>query len=440
MPVDPSREYKEHVLANLPADITVDPKDGFFIVDGKHKFPTYLQAKWYKTYITKYGYRPPAEAIMVTDGIGASAHSFLAFTLEQNQDGGTPKFQEIWDGDVLVNYVGNSSLKDRWDLNGVDRTGSYNGALFVTEFTNPVDGWPAYDSVRGIETLQYLYWYAITAQLKGCKALYIFPPWSPEAIDADASTMAHAVFWRDWLKKHVTIPVFVVPSTQIVRDFRNYFNNRPIGPALNDPAATVRGMVVNSVSTNSLSVTSNTSDARRSYCLPTPPAGSVVSFDLKTSSAFYLRLDNENGLELPTTELGYWGSSPSTYSVNVTIPSNATATLLGFLLPNVGTNVEITNWRVTAPAQSIFSDGLHLRGPNDSQPNQHYAAMAIGHKAMLLKRQPEDDPTWNQELRDEVGIVWNNLSKYEFTGLGGTDTIAPVATTDPLPNPLPLPS
>ena len=315
MPVDPSREYKEHVLANLPADITVDPKDGFFIVDGKHKFATYLQAKWYKTYITKYGYRPSAQAIMVTDGIGASAHSFLAFTLEQNPDGGTPKFQEIWDGDVFINYAGFSSLKDRWDLNGVDRTGSYNGALFVTEFANPVDGWPAYDRARGIETLQYLYWYALAAQAEGCKALYIFPPWSPEAIDVDTSTMAHAIFWRDWLKKHITIPVYVVPSATTVRDFRNYFGQ-----------------------------------------------------------------------------------------------------------------------------QTIFSDGLHLRGPNDSQPNQHYAAMAIGHKAILLRRQPEDDPTWNQELRDEVGIVWNNLSKYEFTGLGGTDTIAPVATDDPLPSPLPLPS
>lgn len=122
-----------------------------------------------------------------------------------------------------------------------------------------------------------------------------------------------------------------------------------IAPYLNDPAATTRGMVVNSVSANSISVTSNTSDTRRAYCVPAPPAGSVVSFDLKTSGAFYLRLDNENGLELPTTELGYWASSPTTYSVNVTIPVNATATLLGFLLPNVGTNVEITNWRVTKP-------------------------------------------------------------------------------------------
>lgn len=437
MPVDPSREYKEHVLANLPADITVDPKDGFFIVDGKHKFPTYLQANWYKTYIVKYGYRPPAEAIMVTDGIGASAHSFLAFTLEQNQDGGTPKFQEIWDGDVLVNYVGFSSLKDRWDLNGVDRTGSYNGALFVTEFTNPVDGWPAYDSERGIETLQYLYWYALTAQAKGCKALYIFPPWSTEAIDADASIMAHAVFWRDWLKKHVTIPVFVVPSTTIVRDFRNYFGSRVIGPYLNDPTAVARGMTINSIGPDNISVTLNTTDSKRNYSIPNPPANSIVSFDITTTTTTIFRIDDDNNFDAPYTQL--WSGVAGTHSVEFTIPASSYVRL-GFLSASSSSNIQITNWRVTKPAQSIFSDGLHLRGPNDSQPNQHYAAMAIGHKAMLLRRQPEDDPTWNQELRDEVGIVWNNLSKYEFTGLGGTETIAPVATDDPLPNPLPLPS
>lgn len=440
MPVDPSREYKEHVLANLPADITVDPKDGFFIVDGKHKFPTYLQAKWYKTYITKYGYRPPAEAIMVTDGIGASANSLLAFTLEQNQDGGTPKFQEIWDGDVLVNYAGFSSLKDRWDLNGVDRTGSYNGALFVTEFTNPADGWPAYDSVRGIETLQYLYWYAITAQLKGCKALYIFPPWSSEGIDADASTMAHAVFWRDWLKKHVTIPVFVVPSTQIVRDFRNYFNNRQTGPYLNDPNIINTAITVNSVTQNSLSARSTLGTA--AYAIPTTiEPGSRVEFDITNETNVYFRLDLEGDMTTPNfTELISGGIPTGTTHINVTIPAYTNRSYIGFRIPSAPFNFQITNWRVTRPAQSIFSDGLHLRGPNDSQPNQHYAAMAIGHKAMLLRRQPQDDPTWNQELRDEVGIVWNNLSKYEFTGLGGTDTIAPVATTDPLPNPLPLPS
>lgn len=50
---NPSFDYKQYVLANLPDDIEYDPKDGFFSYNG-HKFPTFLQCKWYKDYIEKY--------------------------------------------------------------------------------------------------------------------------------------------------------------------------------------------------------------------------------------------------------------------------------------------------------------------------------------------------------------------------------------------------
>lgn len=432
---NPSQIYKEHILANLPSDITYDPKDGFFICNG-HKFPNYLKAKWYRDYISKYGYIKPIPPITTSDSIGLSAHSFLAFTFQQNQDGGSPKFQEIWDGDTFINYMGFSSLKDRWDANGVDRTGNYSGALWVTEFTNPAEGWPAYDSARGIETLQYLYWYALTAQAKGCKAFYIFPPWSSEALNEDLSTMQHAVFWQEWLRKHVTIPVYVLPVPYIVRDFRNYFNNRVTGPYLNDPAAVARAMVVNSVSPNSLSVTLNSSDSKRNYSIPNAVAGSTVSFDITTSVTAIMRIDDDNNFDAPYTQL--WTASAGTHHVEVTIPTS-TYTRLGILSAAASGSIEISNWQVRAPAQSIFSDGLHLRGPNDPTPNQHYAAMAIGNKALMLKTAPVNDGTWNSELATEVGIVWDNLSKYDFTGLGGTQTIAPISTNDPLPNPLPLP-
>lgn len=49
---NPSFDYKQYVLANLPDDIEYDPKDGFFSHNG-HKFPTFLQCKWYKDYILK---------------------------------------------------------------------------------------------------------------------------------------------------------------------------------------------------------------------------------------------------------------------------------------------------------------------------------------------------------------------------------------------------
>ena len=50
---DPSTEYKQYVLANLPSDIAIDPVTGFFLHNG-HAFPTYLQASWYRNYIRKW--------------------------------------------------------------------------------------------------------------------------------------------------------------------------------------------------------------------------------------------------------------------------------------------------------------------------------------------------------------------------------------------------
>lgn len=121
-----------------------------------------------------------------------------------------------------------------------------------------------------------------------------------------------------------------------------------IAPYLNDPAATARGMVVNDVSANSLSVTLNASDARRTYCVPLPPAGSLVSFDLTTSTSFYLRIDDENGLSSPHQEL--WNTATAgTFHVEVTIPELNGRTLLGFLSAAASGTIQITNWRVTKP-------------------------------------------------------------------------------------------
>lgn len=53
MPVDPAKDYKEWVINNLPSDVSVNPKDGFFIYNN-HKFPTWLQTKWYRDSIRKY--------------------------------------------------------------------------------------------------------------------------------------------------------------------------------------------------------------------------------------------------------------------------------------------------------------------------------------------------------------------------------------------------
>lgn len=123
-----------------------------------------------------------------------------------------------------------------------------------------------------------------------------------------------------------------------------------IPPYLNDPAATARGMVVNSVGADNLSVTLNASDSRRTYSVPVPPAGSIVSFDLITTVSFYLRLDDENGFASPTTEL-WQTATPGTYHVEVTIPPLSGQTLLGFLSASASGDIQITNWRVTAPVE-----------------------------------------------------------------------------------------
>lgn len=260
---------------------------------------------------------PVRTVIDRAEGVGFSAHSFLAFAAAVTGDGGSPVFDAIWGGPIRLNYLGFSSLKDRWDANGLDRTGTYAGALWLTEFTNPAEGWPAYDSARGIETLQYLFWYGLTAQAKGCKAIFIYPPWSPEGMAAlDPTTMQHAQFWRDWLdaRPEITIPVYLMPVPVIVGRFRDYF----------------------------------------------------------------------------------------------------------------------------AP-QSIYSDGLHLRGPNDAAPNQSMGAMGVGLDMMMTGQRIPNDAGWNADMIAQVGIVWDTIQEYACTGFGGPVVVTPIGSTDPLPSPAPLP-
>lgn len=170
---------------------------------------------------------PGRVVVGATEGVGLSAHSFLAFASQVTGDGGSAVFPSLWSGPRFLNYMGFSTLKARWDANGVDRTGDYSGALWLTEFVNPADGgWPAPDSTAGRETLQYIFWYALTAQRKGCKALFLYPPWSPEGMEAiDGQTMAWSQRMADWLRARpeITIPVYIMPVPAIVAGFRAFF-------------------------------------------------------------------------------------------------------------------------------------------------------------------------------------------------------------------------
>ena len=261
---------------------------------------------------------PGRVTIAPTEGVAFSSHSFLAFAAGVTPDGGSTVLASLWQGTRHLNYLGFSTLKQRWDTNGVDRTGDYSGALWLTEFVNPVDGgWPAPDSAAGRETLQYLYWYGLTAQRKGCKAIFLYPPWSPQGMEAlDPQTMSWFQRQADWwnARPDATIPAYVMPIPAIVAGFRAMF----------------------------------------------------------------------------------------------------------------------------AP-QSIYSDGLHLRGSNDAEPNKHMDALAAGLDMMMTGTRPANDPSWTAEMIAQVDIVWAAIRDYACTGLGGAITVTPTpVSADPLPDPMPL--
>ena len=176
------------------------------------------------------GYNPATPIfIAMNEAFAASARSFLAFPLTQTPDGGTNFLQTRWQVPYYVNYLGFSTLQQRWDANSVDRTATYSGALWLTEFTGPGQDWPGWNTDANRATLRYLYRYGLMAQAKGCKAVYIYPPWSPEALTAlDPSTMARAESWRVWLQKYLTIPVLIMPVPQIVAAWRSQYSPQSI--------------------------------------------------------------------------------------------------------------------------------------------------------------------------------------------------------------------
>lgn len=255
---------------------------------------------------------PPARVVLAeTASLGFSAHSFLQQAVSPGDFGDLGAY---WSGALFLNYNGFSSLKDRWDTNGIDRTGDYSGALIVTEIGDLQTGLADPASAQGVETLQYLFNYALTAQAKGCRLFGIYPPHSPEGLDLDADAMAKAQYWADWLRARpeITIPVHVIPVPVMVRAMIDRF----------------------------------------------------------------------------------------------------------------------------APS-SIYADGLHLKTDVYGVPNQMNNAMGQMIRMFLTGTRPDNDPGWNQELRDLVEIAWGLVRDYACTGLGGTTVVAPYpVAADPLPDPV----
>lgn len=117
---------------------------------------------------------------------------------------------------------------------------------------------------------------------------------------------------------------------------------------LNHPEAVARGMTINSVGADHLTADISTT-VRKTYTLPSPPAGSRVQFDITTPADCYLRRDDENSLFAPTETL--WSTDQAgSYSVDVVVPNTPNYNLIGFLSPTSSATVlRITNWRVTLP-------------------------------------------------------------------------------------------
>jgi hypothetical protein len=99
--------------------------------------------------------------------------------------------------------------------------------------------------------------------------------------------------------------------------------------------------------------------------------------------------------------------------------------------------VIVAGFRAMFAPQSIYSDGLHLRGSNDAAPNKHMDALAVGLVMMMTGARPANDPAWTSEMIAQVDIVWTAIRDHACTGLGGSVVIEPTTAADPLPSPQP---
>jgi len=161
---------------------------------------------------------PPAGRVLLLeeDSLAFSAHSFPYQAIAPGDFGNLGTY---WSGNIFIHYLEFSSLRQRWEAIGQDRTGEYNGALIVTEIGDLETGLADPASAQGIETLQYLYWYALTAQSKGCKLFGIYIPHSPEGVNIDDDALAKVQYWINWLRARpeITIPVYAIPVPVMVR-------------------------------------------------------------------------------------------------------------------------------------------------------------------------------------------------------------------------------
>ena len=146
-----------------------------------------------------------------------SAHSFLA----------EPSGSMAWGAPIRLNYMGGSNVTERWDAYGPDRSGNYDGALLVATFGDFEVGTYPPDSAEGIDELQHLYWYALTAQAKGCRLMVVYPIWTPPGPPTswDNDTMARTIAKTNWLnaRPEITLTVVTAPTPILARQLEAYY-------------------------------------------------------------------------------------------------------------------------------------------------------------------------------------------------------------------------
>ena len=68
MSTNPKSIYNEFIRANLPVGITYDEVRAQYVTGNGKRFPTYLQAKWYLDYITKFGFTAATPVLFIPSG------------------------------------------------------------------------------------------------------------------------------------------------------------------------------------------------------------------------------------------------------------------------------------------------------------------------------------------------------------------------------------
>ena len=141
MSTNPKSIYNEFIRANLPVGITYDEVRAQYVTFNGKRFPTYLQAKWYLDYITKFGYVPPGYTANGIHPVGVLDYVRGYYT---GVDGRTQNPSDI------VTY-GTPGLALMTDSDGFQKWNPHNLLTYSEDFSNA-----AWSKTRATATSNYI--------------------------------------------------------------------------------------------------------------------------------------------------------------------------------------------------------------------------------------------------------------------------------------------